>query len=168
MIRALQPPHAALGLVEQPRAAVAADVEERARAPVVAGDHEHALAAELAREERAAAVERAGVPGARPAAEEQVLELPRGDRLVGERARRQLPRLGERPKGRLELGGAERHATDHTSARVFDPTVPNLLTVFRILLVPVLVAALLSGIDNGDLLAAIIFVIASITDALDG
>ena len=47
-------------------------------------------------------------------------------------------------------------------------TVPNLLTVFRILLVPVLVAALLSGIDNGDLLAAIIFVIASITDALDG
>ena len=51
---------------------------------------------------------------------------------------------------------------------MFEPTVPNLLTVFRILLVPVLVAALLSGIDNGDLLAAIIFVVASITDALDG
>jgi len=51
---------------------------------------------------------------------------------------------------------------------VFDPTVPNLLTVLRILLVPVLVAALLSGIQNGDLLAAIVFVIASITDALDG
>ena len=31
-----------------------------------------------------------------------------------------------------------------------------------------LVAALLSGIESGDLLAAIIFVIASITDALDG
>ena len=52
--------------------------------------------------------------------------------------------------------------------RVFEPTVPNLLTVFRILLVPVLVAALLSGIESGDLLAAIVFVIASFTDALDG
>jgi CDP-diacylglycerol---glycerol-3-phosphate 3-phosphatidyltransferase len=51
---------------------------------------------------------------------------------------------------------------------VFDLTVPNLLTLFRILLVPVLVAALLSGIESGDLLAAIVFVIASFTDALDG
>jgi CDP-diacylglycerol---glycerol-3-phosphate 3-phosphatidyltransferase len=51
---------------------------------------------------------------------------------------------------------------------VFELTVPNLLTVFRILLVPVLVAALLSGVESGDLLAAIIFVIASFTDALDG
>ena len=51
---------------------------------------------------------------------------------------------------------------------MFEPTVPNLLTVFRILLVPVLVAALLSGIESGDLLAAIVFVIASFTDALDG
>jgi CDP-diacylglycerol---glycerol-3-phosphate 3-phosphatidyltransferase len=51
---------------------------------------------------------------------------------------------------------------------VFDPTVPNLLTVFRILLVPVLVAALLSGLESGDLLAAIVFAVASFTDALDG
>jgi CDP-diacylglycerol---glycerol-3-phosphate 3-phosphatidyltransferase len=51
---------------------------------------------------------------------------------------------------------------------VFDPTVPNLLTVFRILLVPVLVAALLSGLEIGDMLAAIVFVVASLTDALDG
>jgi CDP-diacylglycerol--glycerol-3-phosphate 3-phosphatidyltransferase len=51
---------------------------------------------------------------------------------------------------------------------VFEPTVPNLLTVFRILLVPVLAAALLSGLEHGDLLAAIVFVIASFTDALDG
>ena len=49
---------------------------------------------------------------------------------------------------------------------MFDVNVPNLLTVFRILLVPVLVAALLS--ETGDLLAAIVFAIASITDALDG
>ena len=51
---------------------------------------------------------------------------------------------------------------------MFDPTVPNLLTVFRILMVPVLVAALLSGLESGDLLAAIVFAIASFTDALDG
>ncbi len=51
---------------------------------------------------------------------------------------------------------------------MFEPTVPNLLTLFRILLVPVLVAALLSGIEIGDLLAAIVFGIASLTDALDG
>ena len=51
---------------------------------------------------------------------------------------------------------------------MFEPTVPNLLTLFRIMLVPVLVAALLSGIEIGDLLAAIVFGIASLTDALDG
>ena len=51
---------------------------------------------------------------------------------------------------------------------MFEPTVPNLLTLFRILLVPVLVAALLSGIESGDMLAAVVFVIASLTDALDG
>ena len=46
--------------------------------------------------------------------------------------------------------------------------MPNLLTVFRILLVPVLVAALLSGAPSGDLLAAGVFALASFTDALDG
>ena len=51
---------------------------------------------------------------------------------------------------------------------MFDINLPNVLTLFRILLVPVLVAALLSGLDSGDLLAAIVFGIASFTDALDG
>ena len=51
---------------------------------------------------------------------------------------------------------------------MFEPTIPNLLTVFRILLVPVLAAALLSGLGIGDALAAVVFVVASITDALDG
>jgi CDP-diacylglycerol--glycerol-3-phosphate 3-phosphatidyltransferase len=51
---------------------------------------------------------------------------------------------------------------------VFEPSVPNLLTVFRILLVPVLVAALLSAADGWDLLAAGVFALASFTDALDG
>jgi CDP-diacylglycerol--glycerol-3-phosphate 3-phosphatidyltransferase len=46
--------------------------------------------------------------------------------------------------------------------------VPNVLTVIRILLVPVLVVALLKKTSGGDLLAAIVFAIASITDAIDG
>jgi CDP-diacylglycerol--glycerol-3-phosphate 3-phosphatidyltransferase len=46
--------------------------------------------------------------------------------------------------------------------------VPNVLTVTRILLVPVLVVALLEKTGGGDLLAAIVFAIASLTDAIDG
>ena len=46
--------------------------------------------------------------------------------------------------------------------------VPNLLTVLRILLVPVLLVALLDETPNGDLLAAIVFAVASLTDAVDG
>ena len=51
---------------------------------------------------------------------------------------------------------------------MFEPTVPNLLTVFRILLVPVLVAVLLSESSIGDALAAGVFVLATLTDVLDG
>ncbi len=46
--------------------------------------------------------------------------------------------------------------------------LPNLLTVIRILLVPVLIVALLDKSGNGDLLAAIVFAAASLTDAIDG
>jgi CDP-diacylglycerol---glycerol-3-phosphate 3-phosphatidyltransferase len=46
--------------------------------------------------------------------------------------------------------------------------VPNVLTVVRILLVPVLVVALLEKTNSGDLLAAIVFAVASFTDAIDG
>jgi CDP-diacylglycerol--glycerol-3-phosphate 3-phosphatidyltransferase len=46
--------------------------------------------------------------------------------------------------------------------------VPNVLTVVRILLVPVLVVALLAKTGGGDLLAAIVFATASVTDAVDG
>jgi CDP-diacylglycerol--glycerol-3-phosphate 3-phosphatidyltransferase len=53
-------------------------------------------------------------------------------------------------------------------ADVFPVNVPNVLTVMRILLVPVLVVALLDKTPNGDLLAAIVFAAASATDALDG
>jgi CDP-diacylglycerol--glycerol-3-phosphate 3-phosphatidyltransferase len=51
---------------------------------------------------------------------------------------------------------------------VFPLNVPNVLTVLRILLVPVLVVALLNRTPNGDLLAAIVFAVASLTDAIDG
>jgi CDP-diacylglycerol--glycerol-3-phosphate 3-phosphatidyltransferase len=51
---------------------------------------------------------------------------------------------------------------------VFTLNVPNLLTLLRILLVPVLVVALLDATHEGDVLAAIVFAAASITDAIDG
>jgi CDP-diacylglycerol---glycerol-3-phosphate 3-phosphatidyltransferase len=51
---------------------------------------------------------------------------------------------------------------------MFDLNTPNVLTLVRISLVPVLVAVLLSTLPEADLLAAIVFVIASLTDALDG
>ena len=46
--------------------------------------------------------------------------------------------------------------------------VPNVLTVVRILLVPVLVVALLEKTGAGDLLAAVVFAVASLTDYVDG
>jgi CDP-diacylglycerol--glycerol-3-phosphate 3-phosphatidyltransferase len=51
---------------------------------------------------------------------------------------------------------------------VFPLNLPNVLTVLRILLVPVLVVALLEETANGDLLAAIVFALASVTDFVDG
>ncbi len=53
-------------------------------------------------------------------------------------------------------------------AAVFPVNLPNVLTVLRILAVPVLVVALLDGTPNGDLLAALVFAVASLTDAVDG
>jgi CDP-diacylglycerol---glycerol-3-phosphate 3-phosphatidyltransferase len=46
--------------------------------------------------------------------------------------------------------------------------LPNLLTVLRIMLVPVLVVALLGNTPAGDVLAAIVFAAASLTDFVDG
>ncbi|MGI8558832.1 MAG: CDP-diacylglycerol--glycerol-3-phosphate 3-phosphatidyltransferase [Solirubrobacteraceae bacterium] len=45
---------------------------------------------------------------------------------------------------------------------------PNLLTVVRILLVPVLVVALLAESSDGDVFAAVVFAAASLTDFVDG
>jgi CDP-diacylglycerol--glycerol-3-phosphate 3-phosphatidyltransferase len=51
---------------------------------------------------------------------------------------------------------------------VFAPNLPNLLTVLRIMLVPVLVVALLGDTQGGDVLAAVVFALASVTDFIDG
>jgi len=54
------------------------------------------------------------------------------------------------------------------SAAVFPLNLPNLLTVLRIMLVPVLVVALLGNTPAGDVLAAVVFALASLTDFVDG
>jgi CDP-diacylglycerol--glycerol-3-phosphate 3-phosphatidyltransferase len=51
---------------------------------------------------------------------------------------------------------------------VFPLNVPNVLTVLRILLVPVLVVALTTNTPNGDTIAAVVFALAALTDGLDG
>lgn len=51
---------------------------------------------------------------------------------------------------------------------MFPLNVPNLLTLLRILLVPVLVVALGTEADGGSAIAAAVFVLATLTDGLDG
>jgi CDP-diacylglycerol---glycerol-3-phosphate 3-phosphatidyltransferase len=51
---------------------------------------------------------------------------------------------------------------------MFPLNLPNMLTVLRIMLVPVLVVALLGNTREGDVLAAIVFALASATDFVDG
>src|SRR5579872_1139576 len=51
---------------------------------------------------------------------------------------------------------------------MFPLNLPNALTVVRIMLVPVLVAALLGNTPEGDVLAAVVFALASLTDFVDG
>ncbi|MEA2666648.1 MAG: CDP-diacylglycerol---glycerol-3-phosphate 3-phosphatidyltransferase [Candidatus Eremiobacteraeota bacterium] len=51
---------------------------------------------------------------------------------------------------------------------MFALNLPNILTLLRILLVPVLVVVLLGETEHGDLWAALVFGVASATDAMDG
>jgi CDP-diacylglycerol---glycerol-3-phosphate 3-phosphatidyltransferase len=51
---------------------------------------------------------------------------------------------------------------------MFPLNVPNVLTVVRILLIPVIVVALLGETRNADTIAAVVFAVAAFTDGLDG
>jgi CDP-diacylglycerol---glycerol-3-phosphate 3-phosphatidyltransferase len=51
---------------------------------------------------------------------------------------------------------------------VFPLNVPNVLTVARIVAVPVLVVVLLGALPGGDAVAAAVFALAAISDGLDG
>ena len=51
---------------------------------------------------------------------------------------------------------------------MFPLNLPNALTLVRILAVPVVVVALLGEIDDGDVIAAVVFALAAATDGLDG
>jgi CDP-diacylglycerol---glycerol-3-phosphate 3-phosphatidyltransferase len=78
-------------------------------------------------------------------------------------AGRDAARLPRAP-GNHELSGS----LAFVLGSVFPLNLPNFLTVVRILLVPVLIVALLEKTSDGDLLAAIVFAVASVTDAIDG
>lgn len=51
---------------------------------------------------------------------------------------------------------------------LFPLNAPNILTVSRILMVPVIVVALLEESSEGDVIAASLFALAALTDGLDG
>jgi CDP-diacylglycerol--glycerol-3-phosphate 3-phosphatidyltransferase len=51
---------------------------------------------------------------------------------------------------------------------MFPINVPNVLTMLRIVAVPVLVVALLDETPDGDVIAAAVFALAALTDGLDG
>jgi CDP-diacylglycerol---glycerol-3-phosphate 3-phosphatidyltransferase len=51
---------------------------------------------------------------------------------------------------------------------MFPLNLPNVLTMLRILAVPVIVVALLASTPDGDALAAGVFALAALTDGLDG
>ena len=46
--------------------------------------------------------------------------------------------------------------------------IANKLTLFRVILVPVFMVFLLGGFKNGQYIATVIFIVASLTDMLDG
>lgn len=52
--------------------------------------------------------------------------------------------------------------------RLFKTTLANVITIGRIILVPIFLAILLTEMENKEILAFIIFLIASVTDAVDG
>ena len=91
----------------------------------------------------------------------------RGAARSGRRSRRPWSR-------RLDPGAGWRGAAlqFHLGSRglfpLFPLNTPNILTVSRILMVPVIVVALLDETAEGDVIAAALFAVAALTDGLDG
>jgi CDP-diacylglycerol--glycerol-3-phosphate 3-phosphatidyltransferase len=82
-----------------------------------------------------------------------------------------LPEKGRGPRQLAKRRpGAAAHwrTTKRLCWRAVPLNLPNLLTVLRIMLVPVLVVALLGNTPAGDVLAAVVFALASLTDFVDG
>jgi CDP-diacylglycerol---glycerol-3-phosphate 3-phosphatidyltransferase len=81
------------------------------------------------------------------------------------------PGLVESAAGRsavLAAASAGQSDADIIAPGMFPLNLPNLLTVARIMLVPALVVALLGNTPAGDVLAATVFALASLTDFVDG
>ncbi len=93
---------------------------------------------------------------------------PRGAARSGRRSRRPWPIR------RLDPGAGWRVAAPLPSRLpgrlfpLFPLNAPNILTVSRILMVPVIVVALLDETAEGDVIAAALFAVAALTDGLDG
>src|SRR5437588_7062767 len=68
----------------------------------------------------------------------------------------------------FDRGRSPRGCRGILSALVFPLNLPNVLTVLRIMLVPALVVALLGNTPAGDVLAAVVFSLASLTAFVDG
>jgi len=120
VVRAPQPADATLRRVQQARAAVPAGVAERPRQPVVVGDDDHGVRAELDGQEVPALAQRGDVARAHPLAGEQVRELPLGHAGVGERGARELGRALERQAGALD--GVEREVEDRDGGHSLAPS----------------------------------------------
>src|SRR6202790_5042293 len=84
------------------------------------------------------------------------IPAPAGSRASGPAA----GHTGQRPR--------RARGPDIMSEAVFPLNLPNVLTVLRIMLVPVLVVALVGNTPAGDVLAAGVFALASLTDFVDG
>jgi hypothetical protein len=110
MVRALDAADAAGGVVDQPRAAVAAGVQERAREPVVVADDEHVLTARVDCEIAPTSSDLLDMTGTDPPAAEEVGTFPIEHHGVGEGPARQHRGPLQRQARTLGIRGVERQS----------------------------------------------------------
>ena len=116
VVRALQTAQPALGLGDELRAAVPAGVQERAREAVLVADDDDAFSTGLDLEESSSFRHLLDVPGADPAASEEVGPLPLQDGGIGEGLAGQLGGALERQQRALEFVGVERQGGVRTAS----------------------------------------------------